>query len=182
VVVRSGASYSPRAVLWRLVHGDLEPGQPIAITRPASSEAIDAVLGTKRGSPRVVPDEAKFAITDCASRGSSKSKTFGAVEHCSLLLVLSSLFVDHPFSRSHFMSSCAFQRIQPKTWRSAAQLNVGKSSGIQRGQGTIRRFKELERRSSSYRDRSINWRRCCTAATLARPSYCLKRLPKLAIG
>jgi hypothetical protein len=75
----------------------LEPGQPIAIICPASFEAIDAVLGTKRGSPRVVSDEAKFALTDRASRGSSKSKTFGAVGHCSLLLVLSSLFVDHPF-------------------------------------------------------------------------------------
>src|SRR6478735_8870061 len=72
-----------------LVEGDLEPAYPIAVTRPASSEAVDALLGTKRGSPRVVPDETKLAITNCASRGSTRSKTFGAVWHCRLLLVLS---------------------------------------------------------------------------------------------
>jgi hypothetical protein len=55
-----------------------------------------------------VPDETKLAITNCASRGSSRSKTFGAVGHCSLLLVLSQPFVDHPFSPSHLMSLCAF--------------------------------------------------------------------------
>src|SRR6478672_7476301 len=80
-----------------LVEGDLEPAHPIAVTFPASSEAINALLGTKGGSPRVVPDETKLAITNCASRGSARSKAFGAVGHCSLLLVLSSLFVDHPF-------------------------------------------------------------------------------------
>ena len=74
----------------------MEPGQPIPVTCPASSEAIDALLGTKGRSPRVVPDETKLAITNRASRGSATSKTFGAVQHCSLLLVLSSLFVDHP--------------------------------------------------------------------------------------
>jgi len=63
----------------------------------------------------VVPDETKLAITNCASRGSARSKTFGAVWHCSLLLILSSLFVDHPFSPSHFMSLYALERIQPKT-------------------------------------------------------------------
>jgi hypothetical protein len=76
----------------------LEPAQQFEITCPASFEAIDASLGTTVCSPRVVPDEAKLAITNCALRGSARSKTFGAVEHCNLLLVLSSLFVDHPFS------------------------------------------------------------------------------------
>ena len=80
-----------------MVEGDLEPAHPIAVTFPANSEAIDALLGTKRGSPRVVPDETKLAITNCASRGSARFKTFGAVWHCRLLLVLSQLFVDHPF-------------------------------------------------------------------------------------
>src|SRR5260370_12178927 len=88
LVVRKVRSYSPRGVLWQQVEGNLEPTHPIAVTFAASSEAIDAVLGTKGGSPRVVPDEAKFAITDCASRGFPGSKAFGAVGHCCLLLVL----------------------------------------------------------------------------------------------
>jgi hypothetical protein len=52
-----------------------------------------------------VPDETKLAITYCASRGSAG---FGAIGHYTLLLVLSSLFVDHPFSPSDFMSPSAF--------------------------------------------------------------------------
>src|ERR1700750_175652 len=96
-VVRSGPSQSPRAVLWLLVEGDLEPAHPIAVTFPASSKAIDALLRAKRRSPRIVPDETKPAFTNCASRGTARSTTFGAVEHCSLLLALSQLFVDHPF-------------------------------------------------------------------------------------
>jgi len=79
-----------------LVYGDLEPGQPIQFACPASSEAIDALLGTKGGSPRVVSDEIKLAIANCATRGSTGTKTFGAVGHCSLLLVLSSRSADHP--------------------------------------------------------------------------------------
>jgi hypothetical protein len=39
----------------------LEPAHPIAITLLASSEAIDALPGTKLGSPRVVADETKLA-------------------------------------------------------------------------------------------------------------------------
>src|SRR6476646_11094392 len=114
-------------VLWQLVEGDLEPAYPIAVTCPASSEAINALLGTKRGSPRVVPDETKLAITNCASRGSARSMSFGAVGHCSLLLPLSSLFVDHPFftvalhEPVRFSNACSLGRS-----RSAAQLNVGK--------------------------------------------------------
>jgi hypothetical protein len=113
-------------VLWQLVEGDLEPAHPIAVTFPASSEAIDALLGTKLGSPRVVPDETKLALTNCAPRGSARSKTFGAVWHCSLLVVLESLLVEHPFSPSHFISLYAFSNacsIRPS--RSAAQLHVG---------------------------------------------------------
>jgi hypothetical protein len=59
----------------------MEPSKPIAITFPASSEAIDADPGTKRGPPRVVPNETKLAITDCASRSFAMFKTFGAVQH-----------------------------------------------------------------------------------------------------
>lgn len=83
-------------MLWQLVERDLEPAHPIAVTFPASSEAIDAPLGTKRRSPRVVPDETKLAFTNCASRGTATFDAFGAVEHCSLLLAFSQLFVDHP--------------------------------------------------------------------------------------
>jgi hypothetical protein len=97
-----------RAVLWQPVEGDLEPPHPITVTFAASSEVVDAVLGTKGGSPRAVPDEAKFAITDCASRGCPGSKAFGAVGHCCLLLVSSQLFVHYPFSSSQLMSLCTF--------------------------------------------------------------------------
>jgi hypothetical protein len=98
-----------------LVEGDLEPAHPIAVTLAASSEAIDALPGAKLGSPRVVPDETKLAITDCTSRGLPNSKTFARVWHCCLLLVLSLLFVDHLFSPPYFMWICALPMLQPKT-------------------------------------------------------------------
>src|SRR3954452_14375484 len=108
----------PRCEIWTVikpsrgsraaVEGDLEPAHPIAVTFPASSEAIDALLGTKRGSPRVVPDETKLAIANCASRGTARSKTFGAVGHWSLLWYYPRLFVDRHFSPSQFISLCAF--------------------------------------------------------------------------
>ena len=93
-------------VLWQPVQGDLEPGQPGTVTFPASSEAIDALLGAKRSSPRVVPDETKLAITDCASRGFAMSKTFGAAGH--LWSPLGFIAADHPFSLSHAMNARAF--------------------------------------------------------------------------
>jgi hypothetical protein len=73
-----------------------------------------------------MPDEAKLAITNCASRGSATSKTFGAVQHCSLLLKRSLLFVDHPsftvglHEPLRFSNACRLRRA-----RSPAQLNVG---------------------------------------------------------
>jgi hypothetical protein len=82
-------------VLWHLDEGDLEPAHPIAVTLAASSEAIDALPGAKRGSPRVVPDETKLAITDRTSRDLPSSKTSASVGHCCLLLVLSLLFFFH---------------------------------------------------------------------------------------
>jgi hypothetical protein len=96
-VISAESSQSPPAVLYRLVYGNLVPGQPVQVARPASPKAIGALLGTKGGSPRVVPDETKLAIANRATRGSGRPKTFGALRHCSLLLVLSSLFVDDPF-------------------------------------------------------------------------------------
>jgi hypothetical protein len=109
-------------VLWQLVEGDLEPAHPIAVTFPASSKAIDALLGTKRRSPRVVPDETKLAFTNSASRSTARSKTFGAVGHWSLLLALPQLFVDHPFftialhELVRFSNACSL---------GPTQLNVG---------------------------------------------------------
>jgi hypothetical protein len=73
-----------------------------------------------------MPDETKLAVTNGASHGSATSKTFGAVKHCSLLLVLSSLFVDHPsltvalHEPVRFSNSCSLRRS-----RSPAQVNVG---------------------------------------------------------
>jgi hypothetical protein len=111
----------------------LKQAQPIAITFPASSKAIDALLGTNRGSPRVVPEETKLAVTDCASRSSAVSRTLGAVAHvvfsCSI-----GLFDEHPFRTValdddvRFPEACRLRRL-----RSTAQLNVGKrlaSKGI----------------------------------------------------
>jgi hypothetical protein len=102
----------------------LEPGQPIAVTFPASSEAIDALPGTKGGSPRVVPDETKLAITDSASRGSAMCKTFGAGGHCCLLLAIRGPTFFHCRSDEpvRFSDACTLGRS-----RSTAQLNVGKS-------------------------------------------------------
>ena len=125
----------------------MEPAHPIAVTFPASSEAIDALLGTKGGSPRVVPNETKLAIANCASRGSARSKTFGAVRHCCLLLVLSSLFVDHPFftvalhQPVRFSNACNLRRS-----RSATQLHVGNRPASKGVTETIRRSMALESR------------------------------------
>lgn len=109
----------------------MEPGQPIPVTCPARSEAVDALPGTKGGSPRVVSDETKLAITNCASLGSARSRAFGTVQHCSLLFVLSSyyrrcssiilFFTAALHQPVRFSNGCSLSRS-----RSAAQLNVGK--------------------------------------------------------
>ena len=130
-----------------MVEDGLEPAHPIAVAFPASSEAIDALFGTKLGSPRVVPDETKLAIANCASRGSTRSKTFGAVWHCRLLLVLSSLFVDHPIFTValhwpvRFSNACNLRRS-----RSTAQLHVGNRPASKGVTETIRRSMALESR------------------------------------
>jgi hypothetical protein len=121
LVVRSATSWSPHTFLWRVVQGDLKPGQPIAVTCPASSEAIDTRPGAKRGSPGVIPDETKLAFTNRAACGSARSGTFG-VGHCRLLLALSSVFLDHPFHCRD--DHPPFQRMHPKTI--AISVSIGR--------------------------------------------------------
>ena len=120
--------YSPRAVLWRLVQGDVQPGKPTAVTGPAGSQAINALVGTKRGSPRVVPDETKLAITNCASRG--PAKTFGAVGHCGLLsgIIVAVRRSSSPFFLPTFCRSYLAIR--------SRSLAVNRVSGLFRGEGT----------------------------------------------
>src|SRR3954469_23381101 len=76
---------SAHAVFGRLVEGDLEPAHPIVVTLAARLEAIDALPGAKRPSPRIMPDETKLALTDCASHGVVGPVTFQGVRHCFLL-------------------------------------------------------------------------------------------------
>lgn len=56
------------------------------VTFAASFDAIDALLGAKRRSPRIMPDETKLSLTDRASPGLVRPKTFQAVRHCFFLL------------------------------------------------------------------------------------------------
>ena len=99
--------------IWAVIvpsRGSLAPGLRRFGASPANcSHLPDELLSDRRtsrskggGSPRVVPDDTKPAITNCASRGCARSKACGAVGHCYLLLRLSSPFVDHPFLASHF--------------------------------------------------------------------------------
>src|SRR6478672_5773511 len=115
-----------------LVEGDSEPVQPIAVTFPASSEAIDALLGTKRGSPRVVPDETKLAITNCASRGTARSKIIGAMGHRSLLYRRCSSIILFD-RRTAWPVRFSYARSLGRS-RSAAQLDVGNAPANQSGQ------------------------------------------------
>src|SRR5215469_13152069 len=115
----------------------MEPRQPIAVTCLASSEAIDALPGAEGGSPRVVPDESKPAVTDCAARGRAMSGIFRAVGHWCLLWLYTSrssiiLLSLHPASftfalpeSSRFSDACILGQS-----RSTAQLTEsrGRSS------------------------------------------------------
>ena len=74
-----------------MVESDLEPAHPIVVTLAARLEAIDALPGAKLRSPRIMPDETKLALTDCASHGLVRPVTFQAVSHCFLLLAWSKL-------------------------------------------------------------------------------------------
>src|SRR3954471_9110868 len=77
---------SARAVFGRLVESDLEPACPIVVILAARLEAIDALAGAKLRSPRIMPDETKLALTDCASLAFVRAVTFQAVRHCFLFL------------------------------------------------------------------------------------------------
>src|SRR3954447_18549133 len=66
-----------------LVESDLEPAHPIVVTLAARLKAIDALPGAKLRSPRIMPDETKLALTDCASLGLIRPMTF-EVRHCFL--------------------------------------------------------------------------------------------------
>jgi hypothetical protein len=106
----------------------LEPAHPIAVALAASLEAIDALFRAKRRSPGIVPDEAKPALTDCASRDPVSPVTFQAVRHCSL-----------PWSArpSH---ACRLRRSLP-----APQLSAGRRRTSQGGTAPIRRLRALGR-------------------------------------
>lgn len=52
------------------------------VTPAVCLEAIDALLRAKRRSPRIMPDETKVALTDCALAALVRPKTFEAVRHC----------------------------------------------------------------------------------------------------
>ncbi|WGD50360.1 hypothetical protein QA641_32905 [Bradyrhizobium sp. CB1650] len=78
-------------------------------------------------------------MTERASRGSAVAKTSGAVWHCYLLLVLSWLFVDHPFSHLTSVYETSFiPRLQTRTIALSAQLNAGNR---QSSKGTTERYK-----------------------------------------
>jgi hypothetical protein len=127
---------------------------------------IDALPGTKGGSPRVVPDETKLAITNRASRGSATSKTFGATRHCSLLSILSSSFVDHPCSPVALHRLVRLSSMQSKTTRSPAQLDEGSRRASKMVTETIRRFTVLE--SRPLLDARLRLARCCTRSCSCR--------------
>src|ERR1700759_4541995 len=74
-------SWDPHAFWCQLMESQLQLWQPVAVNVLAGSEAIDALSGTKRRSPRVVPDETKSAVAGCASRGPGVSIDFGAIWH-----------------------------------------------------------------------------------------------------
>jgi hypothetical protein len=92
----------------------LEPAHPIAIILAASLEAIDALPGAERGSPRIVPDETKLAITDGASRGFIKPVTFGAIGHC-------------------FLPCAHLRRMQPRRIVTSTSIERGSTWDIQMG-------------------------------------------------
>ena len=111
-----------------MVKRGLEPAHPIAVTLAASLEAIDTLSGAKWGSPRIMPDETKLALTHCASRGPVSTVTFEAVSHCSL-----------PWSvRPSF--ACRLRRSLQ-----APQLSAGRDRASKWGTKPIRRLTMLGR-------------------------------------
>src|SRR5262249_54439052 len=110
----------------QLLGADLEPAHPIAVTLAARSEVIHALPRAKRGSPRIMANETKFAIADCASRGLVGSMTFQAIRHCSL---------PGPVRVS---DACRLGVSSP-----APQLSVGRRGASKGGRTTIRMFTKL---------------------------------------
>jgi len=126
-----------------MVKRGLEPAHPIAVTLAASLEAIDALAGAKRGSPRIMPDETKPAITDCASRDPVRPVTFQAVRHFSLLRPV------------RILDASRLRGSSP-----AAQLSAGRRRASKGGRTTIRRLTALgfglRDRLGSQRPRSFS--------------------------
>src|SRR5215831_14228082 len=139
----------------------------MAVTCPSSSEAIDALLGTKRGSPRVVPDETKLPVTDRASRGFVRPETFRAVGHCCLPWWL---FVDHPFSHRTSGACAHFRCCSLRLSQAATQLGVGRRRA---SKGITERYEGL---SLGFRSQ----RSAGTPATTFGPTAVLRREPKTA--
>ena len=100
----------------------------MAVALAASLEAIDALFGAKRRSPRIMPDETKLVLTDCASRDPVCPLTFQPARHCSL-----PWSVRLPFA-------CRFRRSSP-----APQLSAGRRRTSKWGMIPIRRLTTLRR-------------------------------------
>jgi hypothetical protein len=108
---------------------DLEPAHPIVITLAARPEAIDALPGAKRSSPRIMPDETKLALTDCASHGLVRPVTFQAVRHCFL----------------PFWPVCISDALRLRGLSPTAQLSAGRARASKGGGTIIRRPRALRR-------------------------------------
>ena len=65
--------------------GGLKSEQPSAVGLLAGLEAIDALLGTERSSPGVVPDETKLSAADGAPLRRAIAEMPGIVAHFRLL-------------------------------------------------------------------------------------------------
>ena len=99
---------------------------PIVVTLAARLEAINALPGAKRRSPRIMPDETKLSSTDCASHGLVRPVIFQTVKHCCLLLAC-----------AHF--GCT----KTKRIVTNGSIERGLSWGIQRGATMIRRLRRV---------------------------------------
>ena len=86
-----------------------------------------------------MPDETKRAVTNCTSCGSARLRSFGAIGHRSLLLVLVQ-FLDPLFSSSHFITRVRSNTCSLRPSGPAAQSDISNHRTPIRGHGTIRRF------------------------------------------
>jgi|GEM_PF-6807192 len=102
-VQRTGSRIRPseRRQLSNSALGDLSLEQPPAVTFAACAEAIDALLGAERGTPRIVADQAELAAahrTAVDRRAAfelrwATRRNYRCIAHCSLPLLLSLLSV-----------------------------------------------------------------------------------------